>query len=83
MDVVSVARPPELVECLRHEGEECPLCDGSGYRPRKLCTGCGEPAKALQVARGAESWEEAQTLPLYCSGCNPRFVGMGLGFFLD
>jgi hypothetical protein len=44
----SLARPaqesPELVECFRHEGEECPLCDGSGFRPRKRCEGCGEHA---------------------------------------
>jgi hypothetical protein len=27
----------KLVECFRHEGEECPRCDGSGFRPRKHC----------------------------------------------
>ena len=83
MDVVSVAQRPELVECFRHEGEECPRCDGSGYRPRKLCAGCGEAAKVLQAARAAKSWEEARTLPLYCAGCNPRFAGTGLSFFFS
>jgi NAD-dependent SIR2 family protein deacetylase len=83
MDVISVARTPKMVECLRQEGEGCPRCDGSGYRPRKVCAGCGEPAKALQAARSAKSWEEARSLPLYCSGCNPRFAGTGLDFFLD
>ena len=34
----------ELVECIRHEGERCARCDGSGYRPRKRCEGCGEPS---------------------------------------
>jgi hypothetical protein len=35
---------PELLECFRHEGEEYPRCDGSGFRPRRYCAGCGEPA---------------------------------------
>ncbi len=83
MDVVSVAPTTEMVECLRHEGEGCPRCDGSAYRPRKLCAGCGEPSKTLQAARAAKNWKEAQTLPLYCAGCNPRFSGTGLGFLLD
>lgn len=82
MDVQSVARTTEMVACFRHEGDRCPRCAGSGYRPRKLCTGCGEPAKALQTSRGARNWEEARTQPLYCSGCNPRFAGADLGFFL-
>ncbi len=83
MDVQSVARTVDMVGCLRHEGEGCPRCDGSGRRPRKRCAGCGEPAKALQAVRGAESWEEAQSLPLYCTGCNPRFAGTGLAFFVE
>ena len=65
MDVVSLAQAPELVECFRHEGDGCLRCDGSGYRPRKRCVGCGEPAKALQTAQAAKSGEEARTLPLY------------------
>ncbi len=83
MDVVSVARKTEMVECLRHEGDGCLRCDGSGYRPRQVCAGCEEPAKALQAARAAKSWEEARSLPLYCAGCNPRFADSGLGCFLD
>src|ERR671932_2540869 len=35
---------PQLVECSRHEGEECPRCDGSGFRPRRRSEGCGEPS---------------------------------------
>src|SRR5918996_2260582 len=40
----SAQESPELVECFRHKGEECPRCDGSGFRPRKRCAGCGEPS---------------------------------------
>ncbi len=84
IDVLNVARTRETVECSRHEGDGYPCCDGSGYRHRKVCAGCGQSAKALlQAARGAKSWKKAQALPLYCSGCNPRFEGMGSGFFLD
>ncbi len=73
----------ELVQCFKHEGEDCARCDGSGYRPRKRCAGCGEPAgrpsergKALQPSRPARSWEEARSLPLYCRECNPRFASL-------
>ncbi len=61
------------VQCFRHQGKKCPRCDGSGYRPREVCAGCGEPAKALLLGRPARSWEEAKTLPMYCFDCNPRF----------
>ena len=71
----------ELVRCFRHEGEDCARCDGSGYRTRKRCAGCGEPAgapseggKALQPYRVTKSWKEAHSLPLYCRECNPRFA---------
>ena len=62
---VSVARSaqeesPELVECFRHEGEECPRCDRSGFRPRKHCAGCGEPAG--KVRHYANSRRAAPTL---------------------
>jgi hypothetical protein len=71
----------ELIRCFKHEGQECPRCNGSGYRPRKRCAGCGEPSgspfeggKALQSSRTAKSWDEARSLPLYCRECNPRFA---------
>jgi hypothetical protein len=40
----SAQEPTEYVRCWRHEGDGCPRCDGSGFRPRKRCKGCGEPS---------------------------------------
>jgi hypothetical protein len=76
---------PELIRCFRCEGAECPKCGASGFRERKCCAGCGVPAgrpsqvgKALSAERGAKSWEELRSLPLYCMDCNPRFLMVGL-----
>lgn len=81
---VSVARsaqePPELVECFRHESEGCPRCDGSSYRPRKRCAGCGEPSgrpsqggKVLMGARNVRDWNQ----PMWCMDCHPELGGTG------
>ena len=79
---------PDLVRCFRHEVAECLHCDGSGFRLRRHCAGCGVPAgrpsqggKALSTERGAKSWEELRSLPLYCMECNPRFFGTRLALF--
>ena len=71
---------PELIQCFRHEGEDCHRCDGSGYRPRKHCAGCGEPSgrpslrsKALLGLRNRRGWNQ----PLYCLQCHPE-LGRGL-----
>ena len=76
---ISVARSaqesPDLVECFRHEGEECPRCDGSGYRPRKCWASCdapsgrpGEGGKALMGLRNRRGWDQR----FYCLGCHPE-----------
>ena len=48
----SAQESPELVECLRHEEEDCPRCDGSGFRSLKRCAGCGEAAGSVSVGTG-------------------------------
>ena len=78
----------DFVRCFRHEGEDCPRCDGSGFRPKVKCAFCGVPAgrptqggKALSTERDAKSWKELRSLPLYCMDCNPRFSGAGVALF--
>ena len=82
MAEISLARPAqetlELVECFRHEGEECPRCDGSGFKPRRHCAGCGEPSgrpsqggKALMGIRNVRSWDQ----PMWCLECHPELGG--------
>ncbi len=73
------ALSPESVRCFRHEGEDCPRCDGSGYRARKHCAGCGESAgrpgrggKALMGLRNGRGRKQ----PFYCLGCHPE-LGRG------
>ena len=80
----------EFVWCFRHEGEDCPRCDGSGVRLRARCSSCGVPAgcpsqggKALSSERGAKNWEERRSLPLYCMDCNPRFSRARLALFFE
>ncbi len=68
----SVRHEAGMVECFRHEGEDCPRCDGTGFRPRPVCAQCGEGARNLSPARTAKSPEEARALPRYCPRCNPR-----------
>ena len=82
---VSLARSahesPDIVKCFRHEGAECPRCDGSGYRPRKYCAGCGEPSgrpsrggKALLGLRNSRDPDG----PFWCLACHPEGNRMGL-----
>ena len=80
MDTNSLARSAqeeslELVECPRHEGEECLRCDGSGYRPRRRCAGCKEPSgrpseggRALMGLKNARGKDQ----PMWCNHCHPE-----------
>jgi hypothetical protein len=69
---------PERVRCFRHEGEECLRCDGSGWKSRRYCAGCGEPSgkpseggKALQGLRNGRG----KVQPMYCMDCHPELMG--------
>ncbi len=77
---VSVEQRADVVECFRHEGEDCCRCDGSGYRPRKCCAGCGEPAghpsKGGAVLMGLRN-ERNREQPMYCLECHPELSGLG------
>ena len=83
MDVQSVAplaqeESPELVGCFRHKGEDCPHCDGSGFRPRRYCEGCGEPSgKPSEGGRPLVGLKNAhgKDQPMYCLNCHPEFRG--------
>ncbi len=69
---------PELVECFRHEGEECPRCDGSGYSPVKddvensACTHDNIPRRRPFIrgagGYGPPSGPPPATRPLRCRG---------------
>ena len=77
MDVLSVEQ--SVVECFRHEGEDCPRCDGSGVRPRKQCAGCGEfsgkPSEGGKALLGLRN-SRSVAGPLYCMDCHPENIGV-------
>ena len=66
---------------------ECPRCDGSGFRPRRHCEGCGEPSgrpseggRALMGLKNARGKDQ----PMWCLFCHPEHryldaVWSGLG----
>ncbi len=65
MDMKSLApsaqESPQLVECFRHEGEECLRCDGWGFRPAKRCAGCCEAAGSVSEGTGLPLVRDRQT----------------------
>jgi hypothetical protein len=66
---ISLAR--ELVACPRHDQEGYPRCDGSGYRPLKRCTGCGEPAGSISEGTGAPLVRSREDGEHYHVNCLP------------
>jgi hypothetical protein len=48
----SAQESPEMVECFRHEGEDCSRCNGSDFRFRKRCAGCEEVAGSVSEGTG-------------------------------
>src|SRR5215208_6346192 len=70
----------ELVKCFWHESEGCSHCDGSEYRPRMRCAGCGELAG--KPSQGGKALMELRTRqgrnqPFYCLDCHQE-LGRGL-----
>ena len=61
----------KLVECFRHEGEDCPRCDGSGTRPRKHCAGCGEPSGSVSQGTGFPLVKDREDGRFYHIRCLP------------
>src|SRR5215211_904125 len=65
MAEISLARSAQEslkpVECFRHEEDACPRCDGSGFRPRKYCAECGEPAESISQRTGAPLVKDRRT----------------------
>jgi hypothetical protein len=66
------------VRCFRHEGAECPRCDGSGWKSLRYCAGCGEPSgkpseggKALKGLRD----RRGKGQPMYCMDCHQELIG--------
>jgi hypothetical protein len=51
----------ELVECFRHEGEGCPRCNGTGFRPPKYCAGCGDSAGSISQGTAAPLVKDRRT----------------------
>ena len=65
----------EFVKCFRHAGEDCPRCDGLGFRPRVYCAECGEPAGRISEGGkplvGLRNRRE-RNQPMYCLPCHPE-----------
>ena len=69
---------PEYIRCFRHEGEDCPRCDGSSYRPRSYCAECGapsgKPSQSGKVLKGLRN-RRGKDQPMYCMECHPELGG--------
>lgn len=76
--MVSVASPETLVKCFRCEGEDCPKCDGTGFRPVKRCEACGERAGSVSAGTGFPLIEDRSDGRMYHVRCLPgtEFIDM-------
>lgn len=67
---------PETVECFRCAGDDCPKCDGTGYRERERCAKCGEPSGSISAGTGRPlvglKNSRDRSGPFYHVGCHPE-----------
>jgi hypothetical protein len=79
VDVISVTPTAALVKCFRCAGDECPKCNGTGYRERKRCEKCGEPSgrisEGLRQLVGLKNGRDGG--PFYHVGCHPNLGHVG------
>jgi hypothetical protein len=69
----SAQESPELAKYFRHEGDECPRCDGSGFRPRKHCAECGEPSGSISKGTGFPLVRDKKSERWFHVRCQPGF----------
>lgn len=80
--VIFVVKHPDApisVHCARHEGADCPRCDGSGYKHRTICAACGEPSGSISAGTGYPVGGPKNG-PMYHVRCRP---GPSPAFVLD
>lgn len=68
--------PEEHARCFRHEGEDCPRCDGLGFKPRRYCEICSESSGSISQGTGFPLVKDRRTGGLWFHvNCQPKTGG--------